>query len=236
MWVVKKAKKWSKKRGRKGKTRDGGGTTPACGHCQHCQNNTCSNLNPFPAIPFQGISNIQPSAPPLPQDLESEPGEISQNSIAYGLSNSYQQYMDPVPAPGVPIWIDMQQGWSTGLSHCEEDVPTCLFGFFCPCILFGKLAEEMDNGQTSGITASIVWYILQQIACLGCIYSSGFRTKLRDRYNLSEKPVPDWLVHCFCWSCAFCQEYRELNTRKMREEALVGRPILIPPHHQSMTY
>nr|GMD26425.1 protein PLANT CADMIUM RESISTANCE 2-like [Ipomoea batatas] len=36
---------------------------------------------------------------------------------------------------------------------------------------------------------------------------------MREQYMLKESPCGDCLVHCFCESCALCQEYRELKNR-----------------------
>lgn len=56
-------------------------------------------------------------------------------------------------------------------------------------------------------------YGLLCIACLGCAYSCCYRSRLRAEYDLQEGPVPDFLVHCCCETCALCQEYRELKIR-----------------------
>ncbi|GFP83544.1 protein plant cadmium resistance 12 [Phtheirospermum japonicum] len=36
---------------------------------------------------------------------------------------------------------------------------------------------------------------------------------MRQQYFLQESPCGDCVVHCFCDSCALCQEYRELKNR-----------------------
>eukprot|EP01018_Ginkgo_biloba_P002815 Gb_25696 [translate_table: standard] len=210
-------------------------------------------------------AKYEPNAPPLPPGAEfseewtrsyahenqpliqrhgydTETGSASsygplQGPMPYGQSpSSYQQYVVPSPVYGMPVWQDARPEWSTGLCHCGADMPICLLGCCCPCILFGKVAEKADGGMTSCLTATVVWYILQQVTSCGCIYSFGFRRKLRARYNLPEKPLPDCLVHYLCWPCAFCQEYREFNVRRVREEAWASRPIMAPPQQQSMSY
>jgi len=160
--------------------------------------------------------------------------------VPYGQIQSYQQYVAPSPAYGVPVWQQQQQEstpeWSTGLCHCGADITICLLGCFCPCFLFGKVAEELDRHVTHCLAAAAVWYILQQFTSCGCIYSCGYRRKLRAIYNLPEKPLPDCLVHYLCWHCAFCQEYRELQIRRIREEAWASRTVMAPPLQQSMNY
>lgn len=54
------------------------------------------------------------------------------------------------------------------------------------------------------------------VACVTgcpCFYSCFYRSKMRQQYLLHESPCGDCLVHCFCESCALCQEYRELKNR-----------------------
>lgn len=159
--------------------------------------------------------------------------------VEYGQTQSYQQYIPQSPAYGVPVWQQQQESrpeWSTGLCHCGADMTICLLGCFCPCFLFGQIAEKLDSHATHCFTAAVVWYILQQFTSCGCIYSCGYRRKLRAIYNLPEKPLPDCLVHYLCWHCAFCQEYRELQIRKIREEVWNSRTVMAPPLQQSMNY
>uniref|UniRef100_A0A0D6R6N8 Uncharacterized protein n=1 Tax=Araucaria cunninghamii TaxID=56994 RepID=A0A0D6R6N8_ARACU len=211
-------------------------------------------------------SSYEPSAPALPPGTrppdprshhhhENQPLIQGQGhtygpppSMPYGQISSYQHYITappppppPPPAFGIPVWHEHQHHetrpeWSTGLCHCTADIPICCLGCLCPCILIGKIAEEMDDGMTSRLTAALIWYILQQFTSCGCIYSCGYRRKLREKYHLPAWPLPDCLVHWLCWHCAFCQEYRELRIRRIRGEAWVSRSAMAPPTQQSMTY
>lgn len=211
-------------------------------------------------------SKFEPNAPPLPPGAEIDPNWIGSDQppenqpliqgqghgyyalsvpssfpVPYMQTQSYQQYIPESPAYGVPVWQQQQQQesspqWSTGLCHCGADMSTCLLGCFCPCFLFGKIAEKLDSPATHCLTAAVVWYILQQFTSCGCIYSCGYRRKLRAIYNLPERPLPDCLVHYLCWHCAFCQEYRELQIRRIREEAWASRTVMAPPLPQSMNY
>ncbi|KAJ7533654.1 hypothetical protein O6H91_13G058700 [Diphasiastrum complanatum] len=90
-------------------------------------------------------------------------------------------------------------------------------------------AEALDDGMTSCVAAAMVWYLLQQVTLCGCLYSCWYRKKLRSRFNLPERPLPDILVHYCCWPCAICQEYREIQHRSS------GPPLLYttPPEEQT---
>uniref|UniRef100_A0A7N0VF96 Uncharacterized protein n=1 Tax=Kalanchoe fedtschenkoi TaxID=63787 RepID=A0A7N0VF96_KALFE len=82
----------------------------------------------------------------------------------------------------------------------------------CPCITFGRNAEIIERGATTCCSSGCLFYLLSMVGC-GCLYSCGYRTKLRSQYSLPEEPCNDCCVHYFCLSCALCQEHRELKNR-----------------------
>ncbi|KAL5727338.1 hypothetical protein ACHQM5_000548 [Ranunculus cassubicifolius] len=102
--------------------------------------------------------------------------------------------------------------WSTGLCGCFEDIGNCCITCWCPCITVGQIAEVLNRGTTSCAVSAMIYTAL---ACVGvpCIYSCGFRTKLRNLYSLKEGSCGDCCLHCWCDYCAICQEYRELKMR-----------------------
>ncbi|CAI7923884.1 unnamed protein product, partial [Closterium sp. NIES-54] len=84
---------------------------------------------------------------------------------------------------------------------------------WCPCIIVGRNAEIVTDGFTDSGTACCLWYLIEILVGMGCFYSCGFRSKLRQKYMLPAKPCGDCCVHTFCLLCAICQEYRELKNR-----------------------
>lgn len=140
------------------------------------------------------------------------------------------------PPPSIDYYGNYIQGpvptdtdWTTGLCGCLEDVPNCVFTMFCPCLAFGRVAEHLDEGNTSCITAAVVWYVIQQLTSFGCVYSYSYRKKLRHKYNLPSRPLPDWFIHYFCWFCAICQETREIKNREVVNRSYAGGVMLPPP-------
>ncbi|TKY60915.1 PLANT CADMIUM RESISTANCE 12 [Spatholobus suberectus] len=98
-------------------------------------------------------------------------------------------------------------------------------------------AEVIDKGRTSCALAGFIFYGLNYIAGLGCLYSYTFRSKLRGLYSLPEEPCMDFCVHCFCAYCAICQEYRELKNRGLDpsigwtgNEEKTNRANQVPPN------
>jgi len=141
--------------------------------------------------------------------------------------------------------VNNPSAWTTGLCACGEDFSTCCLTYFCPCITFGRIAEILDNGSTSCGVSGVLYYLLMLVGCNPC-YSCFYRKKLRAKFNLEEDPCGDCLVHCFCESCALCQEYKELKNKGLdpalgwavnmeRMRATHGGMVMTaPPTHQGM--
>ncbi|XP_030534518.2 protein PLANT CADMIUM RESISTANCE 3-like isoform X2 [Rhodamnia argentea] len=102
--------------------------------------------------------------------------------------------------------------WTTGLCGCCEDPSNCIITWCCPCITFGQNAEIIDGGATSCCVGGLIYYLLANVG-VACLYTCGYRKKLRGLHSLQEDPCDDCLVHCFCLPCALCQEHRELKNR-----------------------
>lgn len=155
----------------------------------------------------------------------------------------------PPPKVVVPELPFSQQGpptpWTTGLCDCNEDCKLCCLAYWCPCIVFGQIAEILDNGSTSCLQAGLTYYALMHVACTSC-YTCTYRKKMRLKFNLETKPCADYCVHRYCESCAMAQEYRELKRRgfdpalgwavsveRMRT-GQAGIAMTVPPEGQAM--
>eukprot|EP00252_Welwitschia_mirabilis_P003445 TRINITY_DN1351_c0_g1_i1.p1 TRINITY_DN1351_c0_g1~~TRINITY_DN1351_c0_g1_i1.p1 ORF type:complete len:249 (-),score=9.69 TRINITY_DN1351_c0_g1_i1:527-1273(-) len=248
MGIKKRISQLLKSRGRQRPFVEGNSSPLLCPQCNlpfTCS--SCSNPLPSPSatatanLPSSMASKYAPSAPSLPPDYNSSAAPIeTQTLIPPNHGQSYQNYT----AFGTPVWtpqVVLQEysdpNWRSGLCDCCADVPVCLLGLVCPCFLLGKIAENIDGDSTSCLAASLIWLVLQQLTSCGCIYSCGFRRRLRNLYGIPEKPLPDCIVHYLCWPCAFCQEYRELKARSRHENVRVFREtVTVPPQYQSMSH
>ncbi|KAJ0037634.1 hypothetical protein Pint_22357 [Pistacia integerrima] len=103
--------------------------------------------------------------------------------------------------------------WSSGLCDCCSDCSTCCLTFWCPCIVFGRIAEIVDKGSSSCGVSGALYFLISALTGCGCFYSCCYRSKMRQQYMLSESPCNDCLVHFCCEGCALVQEYRELKGR-----------------------
>ncbi|KAL2518782.1 Protein PLANT CADMIUM RESISTANCE 2 [Abeliophyllum distichum] len=128
------------------------------------------------------------------------------------VSSSGEYYSD-IPQPLAYVQPKPRVPWSTGLFDCFSDVRNCCITCWCPCITFGRIAEIVDKGSSSCGQSGALYTILACVTGCPCFYSCFYRSKMRQQHLLHESPCGDCCVHCFCQSCALCQEYRELKFR-----------------------
>ncbi|XP_052204344.1 protein PLANT CADMIUM RESISTANCE 2-like isoform X2 [Diospyros lotus] len=148
----------------------------------------------------------------------SKPATHTQKSSASAYNDPSETAPYVAPAEGIPVPYGNRlsgglTAWSSGLFGCFDDVGNCCLTCWCPCITFGQIAEIVDKGATTCVTAGAIYALIYLVLGCGCIYSCFYRSKLRNQYMLTESPCADCLVHCCCETCALCQEYRELKSR-----------------------
>ncbi|CAN1347571.1 Protein PLANT CADMIUM RESISTANCE 2 [Linum perenne] len=135
--------------------------------------------------------------PPLYKDSTTLVTESTTGSQFYS-SNSYAESTDKVD-------------WSSGLCDCFSDARNCCITCWCPCVIFGQIAEIVDMGSSACGVNGALYTIIQCVTGFPCCYSCFYRTKLRQQYGIKGTHSRDCLVHCFCEYCSLCQEYRELK-------------------------
>eukprot|EP00271_Cylindrocystis_brebissonii_P009340 TRINITY_DN240_c0_g1_i1.p1 TRINITY_DN240_c0_g1~~TRINITY_DN240_c0_g1_i1.p1 ORF type:complete len:179 (-),score=19.64 TRINITY_DN240_c0_g1_i1:1937-2473(-) len=118
----------------------------------------------------------------------------------------------------------VEEHWNTGIFDCYQDRNSCLLGLFCPCVLFGQNVESLHGRACLGpcflhcisLGCVAVWlvpiigpaaYWLTPISCYAC----GYRTEIRSKYHLTDRPFGDCCTHFLCHPCALCQEHRQMK-------------------------
>eukprot|EP00271_Cylindrocystis_brebissonii_P014255 TRINITY_DN35554_c0_g1_i1.p2 TRINITY_DN35554_c0_g1~~TRINITY_DN35554_c0_g1_i1.p2 ORF type:complete len:173 (-),score=22.11 TRINITY_DN35554_c0_g1_i1:905-1423(-) len=168
-----------------------------------------------------------------------------------GFAPPPQQYASSVPQ--CDTWTTSPPGrWTTGLCGCCEDCSSCCCGIWCPCILVGQNVELLSDGRTGFSTGCIVsYFLLNFFPILTCIYTCGYRRRLREKFNLppgcgggtTPGRCHECCIHCCCLQCALCQETRELKNRGWDPSITYNANVLIfqqrfqntaPPSFQSM--
>ncbi|XP_068099180.1 cornifelin homolog B-like isoform X2 [Hyperolius riggenbachi] len=92
--------------------------------------------------------------------------------------------------------------WSSGLCQCFEDLPMCLIGCVCPCLL-----------------PCYVSALFGELCCLGLLPGAMFalRTGVRERYRIPGSLLNDYCAICCCTTCALCQMAREVKARQWHD-------------------
>ncbi|GAV66652.1 PLAC8 domain-containing protein [Cephalotus follicularis] len=154
----------------------------------------------------QQSSYVKFEASPPP----STPPQATTTATQVTTTNQYHTE-NPKPVPRVQAKIEVP--WSSGLCDCFSDCQNCCITWWCPCITFGQIAEIVDKGSSACGVNGALYTVIACVTGCACCYSCFYRSKMRQQYKLKESPCGDCLVHCFCESCALCQEYRELKSR-----------------------
>ncbi|KAL5726259.1 hypothetical protein ACHQM5_009314 [Ranunculus cassubicifolius] len=96
----------------------------------------------------------------------------------------YMGHQSPYVKPTYPN-NNGTQGWTTGIFDCMDDPTNALTTVCCPCTTFGQVAEIVDSGNTT-CTSSAIVYAAVAATGIPCLISSGYRQKLRSKYDLLE--------------------------------------------------
>ncbi|KAL1338666.1 hypothetical protein HN51_033270 [Arachis hypogaea] len=165
----------------------------------------------------------------------------------------------PLPESYAP---PADEAWTTGIFGCAEDNENCMTGLFCPCVLFGRNVERLNeetpwtgpcichaifieggaalaaittifNGYIDPGTAFLIYEGLLFSWWMCGIYTGQVRQTLQKKYHLKNSPCDPCCVHCWLHWCALCQEHREMKGRLSDN---IGSEITIvnPPPIQEM--
>merc|ERR1712141_427685 len=97
----------------------------------------------------------------------------------------------------------MAEGWKVETFSCFDDLPTCLYGYFCsPCMYFNSASKLGQCGK----------YFALACCCPVCAMAA-MKTEVREKYNIEGDKCNDCLMGWLFGACTNCQIYRELETR-----------------------
>ncbi|GLJ49525.1 hypothetical protein SUGI_1049600 [Cryptomeria japonica] len=115
--------------------------------------------------------------------------------------------------------------WSSGLCGCCDDCSICCATTFLPCVTFGQVAAHVEGADSCKILAVV--YKVACMWCFACLYTCGYRKKLRKKHNLAEEPCGDCCVHLWCDCCALTQEAREIKDKKSEKMASPSVVVMV---------
>ncbi|KAK8939008.1 Protein PLANT CADMIUM RESISTANCE 8 [Platanthera zijinensis] len=173
-----------------------------------------------PGCQYSSLSCLQKAPPTLNyssvllQLLQFRPRKSIPHPRAHQTSMAPRQMTVEGPVGSTPTDLtNVGEPWSTGLYDCHLNPTNTIMTAFFPCVTFGEIAEILDHGKTSSTLGSFMYILMVPAMLTCCNIGAKYRKKLRNRYNLVEAPGGDLTLHLFCFYCALCQEFRELQHR-----------------------
>ena len=112
-----------------------------------------------------------------------------------------------------------------GLFGCFDDIPSCVIGYFCPCVTAGMAQGQITSKSDFGgsfvvgcltwsvgygcLLAGMVTGVTGLVApCLWMSLTTKVKTVTGVNHIQAHSAPTSYLSHCFCPQCAACQDYR----------------------------
>ncbi|OJD22085.1 hypothetical protein ACJ73_06572 [Blastomyces percursus] len=144
--------------------------------------------------------------------------------------------------------------WANSLWDCFNPIDTCLMGWCCPCVLFGKTQARLDDpslANFSPINDNCLIFCGMNCFAVAWLLLVKRRTELREKYgitqthlekflkwepgtiktkhNYEESLVQDCLASFFCPCCVVVQQEKEVLARQAAGQTGYQKP-------QAMSY
>lgn len=128
--------------------------------------------------------------------------------------------------------------WRNGLFSCFDDMDTCVWSCFCPCIRWAETLSYVPGLNrafwTTFFLYLICWFLsrLPNIElfgwCLLGLLGAWHRQEIRKTFRFRDQSnfAIDCLTFCFCTCCAISQEARHVeDAMKWSRNRDVARPV-----------
>jgi len=100
--------------------------------------------------------------------------------------------------------------WQQGLFGCFSNFKVVLWTGCCPCVVFGRTAEKMDESCKLHALAYLV-------PILNYVCMAQIRTKIRESKAIDGSFGGDLLCVLCCGACAMCQMANEVGAMGMAQ-------------------
>ncbi|KAF2083998.1 PLAC8-domain-containing protein [Saccharata proteae CBS 121410] len=173
-----------------------------------------------PTSPYLPIHQPQPYAPhfaaPPRNPIYAPDSATGPNGMPVALHAPGQ-----IPHPNMSPTGGKQE-WKHGLCECSGDVGTCLTGYCCPCVLYGKTTYRLSlKSEKKDATDMLGWQwvngscLIMGVACgLHGLFPLIHRTRVRHLYGLQGSLPSDAVQSCCCCCCSVIQNEREVRDRE----------------------
>lgn len=120
--------------------------------------------------------------------------------------------------------------WKHALCSCSGDITTCLTGFSCPCILYGRTSYRLSQKSRKQDPTDMLSHkttntqcVLMGIACgLWWLFPMLQRTRIRHHYKIEGSLGGDCVKGFCCCCCVAVQNEREVKEREESAQRWAG--------------
>lgn len=120
--------------------------------------------------------------------------------------------------------------WNHSLCSCTGDFSSCLTGFFCPCVLYGRTSYRLSQKNAKQDPTDLLSYkatnghcMMMAVTCgLWWLYPMVQRTRLRHAYKLEGGILGDCVRGACCCCCVAVQNEREIKSREEAKRQRAG--------------
>jgi Cys-rich protein (TIGR01571 family) len=96
--------------------------------------------------------------------------------------------------------------WQSQWFEVWVDPQVLICGWCCGCVVNARNMSSISGQECEGHCCAGTLTL-----CLGSCYHAGYRTKMRQKYNLEGSKQLDCLLSFCCGPCLVCQEAREIK-------------------------
>merc|ERR1712173_125161 len=105
--------------------------------------------------------------------------------------------------------LSIMSDWKVGLFSCFSDFKLCIFVNCCPCIVTGKIAENLGT-DTCFMGGCKIF-----IPCYNLLYFKQQRDAVREKSGIPDEGIMGWVNVCCFGSCALQQNVVEIGLDPM---------------------
>ncbi|KAL4778553.1 PLAC8 family-domain-containing protein [Aspergillus varians] len=119
----------------------------------------------------------------------------------------------------------MSNEWSNSVWDCFSPVKTCLLSWCCPCAVYGRTAERLEDPalkQGSYVNGDCCLLALANCCGLGWVLMMMKRRDLREKFGIKGSVGEDCILSCCCSCCVVMQHEKELDVQATRLQTVGG--------------
>ncbi|KAL2855933.1 PLAC8 family-domain-containing protein [Aspergillus pseudoustus] len=113
----------------------------------------------------------------------------------------------------------MSNEWNHSLWDCFSPVKECFLGWCCPCALYGRTAERLEDPalkEGSYVNGDCCLFYLASCCGLYWVLMMMKRRDLREKFGIKGSVGEDCILSCCCSCCVLVQQEKELDAQANR--------------------